>query len=316
MIIGDDAHERALTRLEASATDRKAGLFGPGSAMWNISREGAVFLGGGRAALLQLAHPYVAEAIRAQSATPDDLAGRFQRTFDAMFQLVFGDVDTALTSARRIHRVHRQINGRFSEPAGRFTTSDRYNANDAEAMLWVQATLTDTSVKLYELMLGPLTNNEVEDFYRDTKRFSTLFGLPESVVPRDWAAFRAYFDGMVGSDMLGRGAATRTLSRFLMTPPRRRVTPLWRWYRTFSAGLVPAETRGHFDLTYGPSEARVYQASVRSLRPIYQRLPAQARYLPAYREALARIDGKPRPSRTRWVADRVFQSLLTQRLAS
>ena len=41
----------------------EAGIFGPESITWRINRESALFLGAGRAALLQLAHPWVATAL-------------------------------------------------------------------------------------------------------------------------------------------------------------------------------------------------------------------------------------------------------------
>ena len=47
------------------AGDAGAGLFGPHSALWRVNREAALFLGSGRALLLQLAHPWVGTAIAA-----------------------------------------------------------------------------------------------------------------------------------------------------------------------------------------------------------------------------------------------------------
>src|SRR4051812_49757710 len=40
-----------------------AGLFGPGTMTWRINREGALLLGGGRALVLQVAHPLVAAGV-------------------------------------------------------------------------------------------------------------------------------------------------------------------------------------------------------------------------------------------------------------
>ena len=77
--------ETYLTQLEDACRDPNAGLFGPGSWMWKVSRESILFLGGGRAALLQLAHPYVATAVKHHSRSESDLPGRFQRTFMNVF---------------------------------------------------------------------------------------------------------------------------------------------------------------------------------------------------------------------------------------
>ena len=67
------------------------GLFGTDSMLWRIGREASILLGGGRAALLQLAHPYIAHAIDDHSTMLTDIQDRCRRTMSAMFTLTFGD---------------------------------------------------------------------------------------------------------------------------------------------------------------------------------------------------------------------------------
>jgi uncharacterized protein (DUF2236 family) len=71
---------------------------------WRIDREAAIFLGAGRALLLQLAHPWIAAAIDPHSRTFADPIGRFHRTFGVVFTMVFGDLDESLSAARQLHR--------------------------------------------------------------------------------------------------------------------------------------------------------------------------------------------------------------------
>ena len=73
--------ERQLELLRAAEDDPLSGLFGPRSMTWRIDREAALFLGAGRALLLQLAHPWVAAAIAEHSRSLTDPIGRFHRTF-------------------------------------------------------------------------------------------------------------------------------------------------------------------------------------------------------------------------------------------
>src|SRR5262249_18137392 len=110
--------EPSLARLRSTVRDPRAGLFGPGSRVWTVNREAIVFLGGGRAALLQLAHPVVAQAIADHSHTRDDVLGRFMRTFDNVFAMVWGDLDAAFGSARRVHGMHARIQGVMRETSG------------------------------------------------------------------------------------------------------------------------------------------------------------------------------------------------------
>src|ERR1700694_1463488 len=112
--------EGQLALVQANVADPVAGLFGPSSITWRIDREAILFLGAGRALLLQLAHPWIAAAIADHSRTMMDPIGRFHRTFSIMFSIVFGTVDQALGAARRLHQRHAQITGTLTEAAGPF----------------------------------------------------------------------------------------------------------------------------------------------------------------------------------------------------
>jgi hypothetical protein len=95
--------EQALEIVRAGAAGPAEGVFGPGSMFWRINREAIVFLGAGRALLLQLAHPWVAAAITEHSRAGDDPIGRFHRTFGVVYTMVFGSLEQALEVAR--HRL-------------------------------------------------------------------------------------------------------------------------------------------------------------------------------------------------------------------
>ena len=62
-IVSREDLERELREIEAHAPGRIEGVFGPASLTWRVHREAAMFLGAGRALLLQLAHPWVAASI-------------------------------------------------------------------------------------------------------------------------------------------------------------------------------------------------------------------------------------------------------------
>ena len=103
MVSGNDL-ELALDQVRADAAGPVAGVFGPDTVTWQIDREAVIFLGAGRALLLQLAHPWVAAAIAEHSRTLADPIGRFHRTFDIVFAMVFGSLDRAQLSSRQLHR--------------------------------------------------------------------------------------------------------------------------------------------------------------------------------------------------------------------
>ena len=118
--------ERRLLWAKAQAPSPQAGLFGPESVSWRINREAILFLAAGRALLMQLAHPWVAQAVAEHSVSLDDAVGRFHRTFSATFSFVFGTTDQALDAARRLHRRHEAIRGVLGESAGPFAAGSPY----------------------------------------------------------------------------------------------------------------------------------------------------------------------------------------------
>jgi uncharacterized protein (DUF2236 family) len=85
--------ERQLCHVRAVTQEPLVGLYGPDSVMWQLAREQAIFLGAGRALLLQLAHPWVSTGICEHSRTLADPIDRFHRTFNVMFTMVFGSLD-------------------------------------------------------------------------------------------------------------------------------------------------------------------------------------------------------------------------------
>src|SRR5215472_3765137 len=120
--------EEQLATLRALAPGGAEGLFGPASVTWRVDREAAIFLGAGRALLLQLAHPWVAAAIAEHSRTFTDPIGRFHRTFKITLTMVFGTTDEAVSAARRLYWRHARIHGVLAEAVGPFPAGSSYRA--------------------------------------------------------------------------------------------------------------------------------------------------------------------------------------------
>ena len=177
----------ALDIVRAEAAGPVEGIFGPASVTWRIDREAVIFLGAGRALLLQLAHPWVAAAIAEHSRTLADPVGRFHRTFELMFTMVFGSRDGALAAARRLHRRHAMISGVLPEAVGPFPSGSPYSADDLAAQRWVHATLVETAAMAHDLVLPPLATDERERYWAESRLFAGLFGLKSADLPADWA---------------------------------------------------------------------------------------------------------------------------------
>lgn len=307
MIVTRSEIEALIEEVRAAVPRPEVGLFGPGSATWRITRESVVFLGAGRAALLQLAHPYVAHAIEQHSATMSDPIGRFNRTFQAVYGMIFGDLDTAVAAARRVRGVHDHVHGPIDEDAGRFPRGHRYHANAPDALMWVHATLMDTSVMAYEMGLGPLPAAEKAAYYEELKRMGALFGISGEVMPASWGDFEAYMARVTSSDELAVGRPAREVARFLFSPGNRAMKPAMEWYRLLTAGMLPPRIREGYGFAFGPREQAQYEASVASIRKTWPRIPERLRRRPEYVEALSRLEGKPRPD---WLGRSMEKALL------
>lgn len=315
MTVSADDLERHLAKLSGRIQNRRAGIYGPGTLSWEINREGAVMLGGGAAALLQLAHPFVAHAVDQHSDTRNDPAGRFQRTFEHVFAMVFGDLDHALVSARRVHALHRTIRGRITEDVGRFCRGDRYEANDERALLWVHATLVDTALRVYEHLVTPLHPHERNAYYAESKLFAYLFGIPDSVLPDSWEAFERYYADEIASDTIAVGEPARQMRRFLFTAPSPALSPLMRWYEAFTAGLLPRKLRAQLGFSWGPIDRALFARSVPILRAAYRVTPSRFKRFPAYTEAERRLAGQPPHDLVGRSIERLALGLLSTRRA-
>lgn len=297
MLVTRREFDRTLEQTRAGVKNPAHGLYGPDSITWRVSRESIVFLGAGRAALMQLAHPYVAHAIAQHSDTTRDPIGRFNRTFQHIYSIIFGDLDAAIASAERVRAIHDRINGPIDEDVGRFARGHRYSAHASGALLWVHATLVETSIMAYEMGFGPLQAAEKEAYYQELHRSAGLFGLSESVLPPTFPAFQAYCAGMLASDEIAVGRPAREIAGFLLVPSSPALVPAIRWYTTLTAGMLPPRLREAYGLSFSRADQLVYDASLRALRRGWPLLPARLRQRPEYTEARRRLDGKPRPDR-------------------
>jgi hypothetical protein len=206
MISADDL-EAELSFVRARAAGSIAGVFGPESVTWKVDREAAIFLGAGRALLLQLAHPWVATAIAEHSNVFADPIGRFHRTFRTTFTMVFGTLDQAVEAARRLHSRHAKITGVMPITAGPFAAGSRYFANETSALHWVHATLVETALIARDLVLPALSADEPESYYAESRVFAALFGDSAAQPATDLGGVHRLQRGNVGIRYIDRDSS-------------------------------------------------------------------------------------------------------------
>jgi uncharacterized protein (DUF2236 family) len=280
--------EQLLATVAGNVSQPDSGIFGPSSVSWKINRESALFLGAGRASLLQLAHPWVATALDQHSNLRSDPLARFHNTFRVVFTMIFGTLEQALAASRSLYQLHTRIQGKIPESVAGFSSGSHYQANELHALRWVYATLAESAVIAYESVLPALSLAEKEAYYRESKTLAMLFGIPPNALPADWSAFEAYNRAMWASNTLGVNALSREMAHRVLHG-RGSWVPVPHWYRALTAAWMPESFRESFGLPYGEPERRAAARAAHWLPHIYRRIPGPFRYVGPYHEAQARL---------------------------
>lgn len=296
----DNALDAAITKEDLQARleemskrvlNPKEGIYGPNSVTWKVNKHTEIMFGAGCANLLQLAHPWVTQAIDQHSKTQTDPFGRLRRTFLNVHAMIFGNLDHVLESALKVHTIHAGITGKVSETTGRTAKGSEYLANQVGAMLWVHATLWVTGLQVYELFHAPLTKQEREQYYLESKMFAYLFGVPDSAMPEDWDGFMAYFNATVASDLLSVGDVGRQLVGYIFSM-KPYLMPLLNRHKIHTAVLLPDRLRAEFGFPEVTAKDRAkFDFDVKLIGTVMRHAPDHIKYLPPYLEAMNRIKG-------------------------
>lgn len=290
-LVSRDAIETLIAEVSAQTPHPRSGIFGPQSTSWKINRESVLFLAAGRAALLQLAHPWVATALQQHSSLMSQPIVRFHNTFRIVFAMIFGSLDQAVAAARHLYTLHTFIRGEITDPAGDYLRGSRYEANDIAALRWVYATLIESAVLAYQCVMPPLTSGELDSYFEDTRTLAALFGLPRSELANSWTEFLDYCRAMENSNLLGVTSAARTMAHDLLRGAGSWIKPP-HWYRALTTEWLPDRFRGEFGLQFGDAEKQAAERAKRRLPHMYSRLPGTLRFVGPWHEAQARLRGK------------------------
>jgi uncharacterized protein (DUF2236 family) len=279
--------ELLLAAMARQTRDPRAGIYGPTSVTWKVNREAVLFLGAGRAALLQLAHPWVTTALAQHSSLLNDPIARFQNTFRIVFTMIFGSVGQALAAARHLHTLHTGIRGEMADAVAGWTAGSHYEANTVSALRWVYATLVESAVLAYACV-GHLSDAEREQYYEESKTTAALFGIPREALPRDWTAFTTYTQAMMASDRLGVSDTARSMAHNLLAGAGSWIRPPL-WYRALTTEWIPLPLRHAFGLELCAADVRAGARARRWLPRLWRLMPHFVRFVGPYLEASDRI---------------------------
>jgi uncharacterized protein (DUF2236 family) len=249
--------------------------FPPGTITYRVNLEPVILLGGGRALLLQVAHPLVAAGVAEHSDYERDPWSRLSRTLDVMMKMAFGDPAVSERQARALEARHRRVTG--ISPDG-----VPYRASDPALLVWVWATLVDTALTVYERCYGPLSSLDRERYYQEQKLLAAGCGVPPGACPAAWDDFRVYLE-----DMIDGGLRVSDQARAVAAA----VTgPVLRWpigpvvgapLRLLTAGLLPPSLRDAYGFAWSDHQERALDALLKGLGGLSALIPRTIRSAPS-----------------------------------
>jgi len=274
-----------------------AGLFGPESVTWRLAREPFLLVGGGRALLMQVAHPLVAQGVVDHSDYERDPFGRLVRTVRWLVAVTFGTTAEAQAASRQVRRVHAAVRGSLhprNATAG-LSPGTAYTAFDPALSRWVLATIVESMLVTYEATVGALPRRDADRFVREWRAVAPLVHVRDEDTWDTALHLHAYVQRTVAA--LHPVAASRDAARVVLSPPlpTRALRPATAGVAFLTRGLLPSRLRHAYGLRWTPLDAAAHRAACMSLRTTHRVLPRRLRVSSLYDAAVQRAEGRGLP---------------------
>lgn len=232
------------------------GLFGPGSASWEVIGDVAAFVGGIRALLIQSAHPEVVAGVVDHSAYAEDPLGRLSRTSAYVTATTFGAMPEVEAAIRVVRRAHGPVEGTSHR-------GEAYSARDGGMASWVHNVLVDSFLAAYQRFgQRPLTPERADAFVSEQRALGELLGATD--LPATAASLSQWIDD---HPEIGRSPGMEEVVHFLHEPPLPRFASIG--YRRLFDGAASTVSQPVADLVgvHGTrAGAAVAAATVKTLR--------------------------------------------------
>lgn len=297
--------------IRQSVEDPRDGMFGPDSMMWRMVEPLPVvpfmLL---QAGLLEGAAPKIWFGTEYSVTRSGDYVSRFARSYDAFLEWFVGDLETALRRGRKIYGYHSRVGGVAPHGAGHMQAGQEYRANEQQLMLFTVGTQIVPIKQCYEILHGPLSEDECECYWQDCRRFCLVFGIDPNEVPEHWSDFERYWDRCLHSGEME--APTEGYSRYgpLVSPDElpwfSRV--MTRWVMSVQFNLMPEHLRRQFArrIPLAAPRPRLTAATCFAARWTLRILPRDLTTAPRVRGAQRRVDRGRGPGVVgRWVSSRL-----------
>jgi uncharacterized protein (DUF2236 family) len=263
-------------------------LLGPKSITWEMCRERALLVGGGRALVLQAAHPLVGEGIHQHSGFQTDPWRRLQRTSDFYLGLVYAKQDELEAFNRWLEHAHRGVKGQTAQ-------GETYSADRPDLMLWVQATLADSVAWAWQQIWGPLPPEKLELYWQEQILIGEAIGIEMTQLPDNWDGFQKWF-GRQCQGLQPTAASGSVLEHLHDLPVALPGIPVVLWQaglplgrsvsrQALAAGL-PEPLRSRMGISWTAERQGAWNRTCRQLRVALRLIPSRIRHSKHARQAL------------------------------
>lgn len=239
--------------------------FEPGTPVWVVHSDVAMFAGGLRALLLQSLHPLAMAGVAGHSDYRHDPWGRLQRTGEFVARTTYGTRAQGEAACAVVRSVHERVRG--TAPDGR-----PYSAADPHLLTWVHIVEVE-SFLLAHLRYGriELASPERDLYVAQMAEVARVLGVPDppESVAELRAAVASYRPELTSTREARQGA------RFLLSPPD-----------------VPFMARAPYALLF---------AAAATLLPVWARLALRLPWLPVTERVVVRPAAQTLVGSMRWV---------------
>lgn len=272
------AHD--LEGTEAAPTDH--GLFGPGSATWQLMGEPILWVAGIRALYLQALHPRTMLGTRQNSALVHrhEAWARFLRTTEFVRIRTYGTMPEVEQAGRRVRKIHASLTGTDAD-------GTEFRLDEPEQLLWVHCAEVDSYVDICRRCGIGATPDQLDAFVDEQRRSAVLVGLDPAKVPASVAELDAYYQQARHSARASSEAKKSLLMSFnpplpAALIPLKLLAPA---LNTLAFAALPRWARKLYGAPGNPATDAVTAAALKALYQATRLAPARLRYTPTVRQA-------------------------------
>jgi uncharacterized protein (DUF2236 family) len=267
------------------------GYFTDESMIRVVNRERVVAMSGGRALLMQAAHPLAVIGLVGHTDALGDPFPRLLRTAEVMHEITFGTKARADQLTKMARTMHKRVSGKLPNDVGPYKKGTAYAADDPSLLLWILFSLVDSGLVAYQTYVRQLSDAERQAYWDDYKTVGKLFGLKVGEMPMSFDDLMAYKHEMLTGDHLyvNEWARERATAIVFNPPFPMYFRPLVGTVNFVTIALLPKEIRKQYDFAPLPPplvrKAMVAAGAEYVRRAVVPLLPGNFRYVPGVQAA-------------------------------